>query len=91
MFGPTVSPRFDGSVHGVVVQAIKKASLPSKGGFWDPAIAAKILEIAGCSFAPPLEGLRRRNIATTLVSFTSLYVPGWFNSWLLSPVPAAGE
>ena len=31
------------------------------------------------------------NIATTVVSVTSLYVPGIFNSCELKPVPAAGE
>ena len=72
MVGPTVNPRFEGNVHGVVVHAKKK-------------ISPSTFLIFNFSFLIAL------NIATALVSFTSLYVPGWFNSCDDNPVPAAGE
>ena len=84
MFGPTVRPRLEGSVHGVVVHAVKKTSTSFsllKVEFLIMASNRKLL----FSFFIAL------NIATALVSFTSLYVPGWFNSCELKPVPAAGE
>ena len=65
MLGPTVNPRLDGSVQGVVVQAMKKASPPT-------SIASKIFATIGFLELIFSEGLGKRNIATTLVSFTSL-------------------
>src|SRR5690606_24960063 len=77
IFGPTANAELLGNVQGVVVQAIKATS--------SSAVSTSVL-INGCTC-----DLSIRNSATIVVSFTSLYVPGWLSSCELNPVPAAGE
>ncbi|MCY1384204.1 hypothetical protein D9M69_724300 [compost metagenome] len=72
---PTVRAALEGRVQGVVVQARKYT-------FSSPAVSKRNCDR---SFFTTL------NWAVSEVSFTSLYVPGWFSSCELRPVPAAGE
>ncbi len=104
MFGPTVKPRFEGRVQGVVVHAIKNTASPSpsQGGvllpcnvpLWETfALSAEFSFSKGCGWIFPPWGTEAAalNKTVALVAFTYLYVPGWYNSCELEPVPADGE